>query len=161
ERFAGERLRCRPALCETVSLHFERESRMRTHKTWWFAAIVAQALCTTGLAAEADEAVERLHALFAAAWEQDLENDPRGASFLGDERFNDRWADHGPEAWERRNRQYAQVLADLARIPRDRLPPGEQLNYDLFERLYRDRMEQYRFGSHLRALDQLNYSQGV
>ncbi|PZN29183.1 MAG: DUF885 domain-containing protein [Proteobacteria bacterium] len=124
-------------------------------------AIVALILCTTAGAAETEQAVARLHRLFAEAWEQDLADDPRGASYLGDKRYNDRWADHSLAAWARRNERYGAWLAQLERIPRDALPPDERLNYDLFQRLYADRLMQYRFGAHLRAIDQLNYSAGV
>ena len=44
-----------------------------------------------------------------------------------------------PAAEAARNAADAKVLDDLARIPRGRLPPAEQLNYDLFRHEYETR----------------------
>jgi uncharacterized protein (DUF885 family) len=89
--------------------------------------------------------VSDLHALFDSAWERDLAESPLAATSFGDPRYNDRWPDLSPAALERSHQLDAQVLADLAKIPRDSLPPAEQLNYDLFEREYRTRLEAYPF----------------
>ena len=112
-------------------------------------------------AAEPAPTVAQLHALFEAAWEQDLQDDPRMASQLGDERFNARWADHSPQAWERRDRQSRALLEQVARVAVNALPREEQLNLELFKRTYQDRLDQFRFKAHLRPLDQLNYSEGI
>jgi len=112
-------------------------------------------------AVEQPNAVTQLHALFDAAWEQDLQDDPRAATQLGDSRFNATWADHSAAAWEARNRAYIATLESASRIDAAQLPAAEQLNRDLFIRQYRDRIDQYRFSAQLRPLDQLNYSSGI
>jgi uncharacterized protein (DUF885 family) len=125
------------------------------------ASAVALMLCTATHAAGQDEAVTQLHALFESGWEQDLRDDPRAATYLGDKRFNARWADHSLAAWAQRDKDYKATLQALARIDPRSLPPKEQLNHDLFRRLYGNREDLYRFEAHLRPLDQLNYSAGV
>lgn len=118
-------------------------------------------LGVTTRGAEQQNAAAQLHALFDTAWEQDLRDDPRAATQLGDQRFNARWADHSPAAWAQRDKAYEATLQALARIDARSLPPEEQLNYELFRRVYRNRIDLYGFNAHLRPLDQLNYSSGV
>ncbi|HMC15401.1 MAG TPA: DUF885 family protein, partial [Albitalea sp.] len=89
--------------------------------------------------------VERLHALFDAAWQRDLRDDPIAASYYGDTRFNDRWPDLSPAARERIRAADQQVLVDLATIPIQRLPAPERLNHELFRREYESRIEAARF----------------
>jgi uncharacterized protein (DUF885 family) len=112
-------------------------------------------------AAEQSSAVTQLHALFDAGWEQDLKDDPRGATQTGDSRFNALWADFSAAAVAQRNRNDAATLASAERIDPASLPAAEQLNRELFIRTYRNRLDQYRFNAQLRPLDQLNYSSGI
>lgn len=110
-------------------------------------------LCLAALSASAGagdtSAVASLHALFDSAWERDLAENPVSASLLGDRRYNDRWADVSLAALERSHQLDRKVLEDLGRIPRDALPVAEQLNYDLFEREYRNRVAAYPFKPYL------------
>ena len=92
-----------------------------------------------------DASVRDLHALFDSAWQRDLEENPLGATSVGDRRYNDRLPDLSAAAIEHRHELDQKVLADLARISRAALPPAEQLNYDLFEREYKDRLASYPF----------------
>jgi len=118
-------------------------------------------MCTTARGATPNEAVTRLHALFDAAWERDLRNDPRAATHLGDKRFNARWADLSATALKQRASECTGMLQELSRIDLQALPPDEQLNYEMFRRLYRGEQDLYEFKAQLRPLDQLNYSNGV
>jgi uncharacterized protein (DUF885 family) len=96
------------------------------------------ALAAAPMAAPAD-AVADLHALFDREWERDLADNPLSATYLGDPRYNDRLPDISQAAEAARNAADAKVLDDLVRIPRERLPPAEQLNYDLFRHEYETR----------------------
>ena len=100
--------------------------------------VVACALSAAPLAASAD-AVAELHGLFDREWERDLTDSPLKATYLGDRRHNDRLPDISPAAEDARAAADIRVLEDLARIPRDALPPAEQLNYDLFRHEYETR----------------------
>jgi uncharacterized protein (DUF885 family) len=93
--------------------------------------------------------VSELHTLFDAAWERDLAENPLSGTLLGDPRYNDRWPDLSPAAIERSHELDRKVLADLERIPRASLPAAEQLNYDLFEREYRNRLDAFPFKHYL------------
>ncbi|MGC2697855.1 MAG: DUF885 domain-containing protein [Candidatus Angelobacter sp.] len=86
-----------------------------------------------------------LRDLFAAAWDYDMQQRPDEASELGDRRWNDRWTDLSPEAAARRDQHNHEVLAQLARINRSKLAKTDQLNYDLFQKRYADRTEQYKY----------------
>lgn len=113
---------------------------------------------TTGAeVAQADpsaEAVAALHELFDDAWEQDLDNNPVYASYFGDRRANDRWADISPEGIESRHQDDVRILERLRSIDRSALPADEQLNYDLFADQYADRVDDHAFRQFLIPLNQ-------
>jgi uncharacterized protein (DUF885 family)/ketosteroid isomerase-like protein len=102
-------------------------------------------LLTVPAGAAAADAVQDLHALFDSAWERDLVENPLAATSLGDSRYDDRWPDLSPAALERSHELDRKVLADLAAIERASLPVAEQLNYDLFQREYRNRVDVHPF----------------
>ena len=93
-------------------------------------------------------ASEQLHQLLDQDWERGLKDYPEYATFLGDARYNDRWTDWSPAAIEARNAADRAVLDRLAKIPRDKLPPADQVNYDLFKRQYQVAVEYQRFRLH-------------
>ena len=91
--------------------------------------------------------VEMLHSLFDEAWERDLAEKPAFASGIGDKRYNDRWQDLSPSALEDSYEADQTTLRTLQSISRGSLPPAEQLNYDLFERTYANRVGERAFGA--------------
>jgi uncharacterized protein (DUF885 family) len=100
--------------------------------------LLASALLATPLAASADATAD-LHGLFDREWERDLADNPLAATYRGDARYNDRLPDISPAAQAAREAADAKALDELARIPREALPPAEQLNYDLFRHRYETR----------------------
>lgn len=117
----------------------------------WTATLALVAPASANAAAAAPTA--RLHALFDRAWDQDLRDDPLGATAFGDRRFNDRWPDIGRANLERIHASDEAVLAELKKIPRAALPPLEQTNYDLFEREYRNRNAAWPFHQEAYAIN--------
>jgi uncharacterized protein (DUF885 family) len=97
---------------------------------------------------------QALHDLFAAAWDYDMQQNPEEASALGDRRWNDRWADMSPEAYTRRYQHNQEVLAQLAKIDRGKLSKADQLNYDLFQKQYADRVERFKYHWYLMDFNQ-------
>jgi uncharacterized protein (DUF885 family) len=93
-------------------------------------------------------ASEQLHQLFAEDWERGLKERPESGTFLGDARYNDRWTDWSLPAIEQRDAADRAVLDKLARIARDKLPPADQLNYDLFKQRYEIAVAYQRFKMH-------------
>ena len=113
--------------------------------------ILLMGLLTRNLAAE-DEAVTRgFRELLAAEWEYTLREAPTFASHLGDKRYNDRWPDVSLAAIERRHQHQQEVLAKLAAIDTENLPPADRLNYLLFKKEIASDLEQYPFRWHLVA----------
>lgn len=98
--------------------------------------------------------VKTLHDLFTTEWDYDMQQRPEEASSQGDRRWNDRWTDESLEAHAQRNQHNQDVLARLKEIDRSALSPAEQLNYDLFQKRYEDRVEGYRFHWFLLPLNQ-------
>lgn len=111
--------------------------------------VLASMLLSGFIGTAAADPVSDLHALFDSAWERDLMESPVSATSFGDPRYNDRWADLSPAALTRSDQLDHKVLEDLARIPRASLPAAEQLNYDLFEREYRNRVEAFPLKTYL------------
>lgn len=117
------------------------------------AAILLAGLCLLPAIAQAD-AVADLHALFDAEWERGLREYPENATYLGDRRYDDRWADLSLEAIAASHAADRAALARLAGIDRALLPAAEQLNHDLFKRQYDEAVEGHAFRQFLIPLNQ-------
>lgn len=109
----------------------------------------------TNYATKANEATTQLHALFHNEWQRKLRENPTFATYIGNEKYNDRWPDVSLEAIKQSHQQDLAVLDALADIDRSRLSPADQLNYDLFKRQYRLAVDGYRFQHYLIPLNQL------
>jgi uncharacterized protein (DUF885 family) len=120
----------------------------------WPFVLLLLALPVGGLAAPGPNAAKALHELFTAAWDQEMQERPEDASELGDRRWNDRWTDRSPEAYARRHQNNHEILAKLAQIDRKQLTRTDQLNYDLFQKRYVDREEQYKVRWFLMSFNQ-------
>jgi prolyl oligopeptidase len=97
---------------------------------------------------------EALRALFASEWDLRMREEPTHASFLGDHRFDDRWPDVSPAAYERRAAHDREVLARLRAIDPARLPPEDRVSLALFLRDRELRVEGQPFRLWHLALDQ-------
>jgi uncharacterized protein (DUF885 family) len=77
---------------------------------------------------------QRLHALFAEAWEDGARRFPEWATYRGDHRYGDKLRDRSPAAiaaGRALNKRYEQRLRA---IPRDRLSAQDRVSYDMFLR---------------------------
>ena len=74
-----------------------------------------------------------LHKLFADEWERGLRESPEGATYNGDNRFNDRWSDFSLPAIAARAEADRAALQALHAIDRKTLSAADQLDYDTFE----------------------------
>jgi uncharacterized protein (DUF885 family) len=83
--------------------------------------------------------------LFDTTWQEDLADDPLKATELGDARFNDKLPDMSKEAIDLRQQKNYKRLQGLAKINREKLDKADQLNYDLFQRDIKTRIEAYQF----------------
>lgn len=92
---------------------------------------LAAATAALPVAAQSTEG-ERLHAFFAEEWERGLRENPVGATFEGDLRFNELWGDASLAAIARREAADRAALAKLRGFDREALGPADKLNYDTF-----------------------------
>ena len=104
--------------------------------------------------ADDDESVAALHQIFDEAWERDLRFSPTFASSLGDRRYNDQWNEVSVASQQRQHESDREILSMLGDIERSTLPPGEQLNYDLFRDTYENRETAFAFNMYLIPLNQ-------
>lgn len=83
--------------------------------------------------------------LFEATWQEDLVDDPISATALGDARYNDKLPDMSVLTIDARHKKNYSRLQALAKINREKLSKEDQLNYDLFQREIKSRIEDYQF----------------
>ncbi len=83
--------------------------------------------------------------LFDTTWQEDLADDPLSATQLGDSRYNDKLQDMSAEGIDRRNKKNFTRLQTLVKMNRDKLEKADQLNYDLFYREIKGRIDVYQF----------------
>jgi uncharacterized protein (DUF885 family) len=99
-------------------------------------------------------ATKDLHSLFDAEWERSLRENPVGATYLGDHRFDDRWPDLSPAALKVSYEGDKAVIAALNSIDPGALTPEDQLNRDLFRRQCQANIDTYDYGSQYTPLSQ-------
>ena len=126
-----------------------------------FAAALAVALPVIAPAASAADAGKALHAFFDAEWERSLRESPEGASYLGDDRYNDRWTDMGSEAIAARQAADREALATLLAMDREALPAGDRLHYDVMRWQLQKSVERQKFREYLRPVSQRGGPQTV
>jgi len=71
------------------------------------------------------------------------------ASGLGDRRYNDQWTDSSIQGIKRRQDETREFLRRVYAIDRNALSEDDQLNYELFRRSLQDRVDLFKFDSHL------------
>ena len=95
---------------------------------------------------------ETLKTLFDEEWEWGLKDDPEGATYVGDRRYDHLVTDRSAAAFERRRAHDAEVLKRIEAIDRSKLPESERLNYDLFLYQARNNVAGNRYPSELMPL---------
>src|SRR5687767_2227632 len=100
------------------------------HLLWSLAAVAPLAIAQDQPAAERSPASRELHALFDAAWDRDMREDPIRATYVGDRRFEREWPDSSEAAFKRRHTDDVATLEKLRRIDRGALGSEDQLSYD-------------------------------
>jgi uncharacterized protein (DUF885 family) len=90
--------------------------------------------------------------LFDQVWQEDLADDPISATALGDPRFNDKLPDVSQLAIDERHKRNFTRLTALRKIKKEKLDKPDQLNYDLFERDIKSRIDEYTFKPWLYAI---------
>jgi len=108
----------------------------------------------TASSASATAATEVLHGVFDAEWDYQMRDWPTRASELGDHRFDDRWPDVSPAAFERRAAHDRALLARLRAIDPAPLSSEDRLSLELLTRETRMSVEGEPFRLWHLALDQ-------
>lgn len=101
-----------------------------------------------------NETSKALNAFFEAEWNYEMEQSPARASSMGDRRWNDRWGDQSLEAIRKREEHAKQALVALGKFDRAKLPPADQLNYDLFKKDLETDIEGSKFRTYLMPINQ-------
>ena len=105
--------------------------------------------------AEVVDAGAALHALFDEHFERGLEMNPLSATFIGDNRYNDRLAhffnQEFRDAAEAMDREF---LERLLEIDREQLSYQDQISYDIFKLDREESLEGNQFPGHLQPINQ-------
>jgi uncharacterized protein (DUF885 family) len=105
-------------------------------------------------AIDTDPAAE-LHSMFEEYFERNLQLNPLNATFIGDDRYNDRYANSiGPEHRAATLAMDEEFLARLEAIDRDALSRQDQLSYDMFRLEREQAIEGHRYPGHLQPINQ-------
>lgn len=96
-----------------------------------------------------DNAETRFHAITDRVWEFDMAENPLRATATGDHRFNDRLPSESIEDQIRRQKQYQQFITEVEAIDRAKLDRSNQINFDIFVQLLRDRVTEDEFETYL------------
>jgi uncharacterized protein (DUF885 family) len=114
-------------------------------------SLVVLSICVGAmvLSAQSPTPRDQLHALFERTWQWELSESPTSASALGDRRWNDRWDEVSPAAFDRRQAHRQAVLKELAAIPREALTSNDRAHYDVFKYQYATTVEGYAHRFHL------------
>ncbi len=104
---------------------------------------------------EQPDAAAALNGLFEEHFERVLEMNPMRATFIGDNRYNERLANTvSPEYRAAAEAMDEEFLARLLEIDREQLDYQDRLSYDLFRINREQSLEGYRYPSHLQPLNQ-------
>jgi uncharacterized protein (DUF885 family) len=102
------------------------------------------------------DAAKKLHALFEEDWQWSLQQYPESATFLGDNRYNNRLTDLSAEAIERRKAHEREMLDRIQKINRAELTGQDTISYDLFLLDKKLNVEGARFPAEYMPIDQMN-----
>jgi uncharacterized protein (DUF885 family) len=92
--------------------------------------------------------ISPLHRLFQDHWEAWTRFDPLFATYVGDQRYNDRLPSATEEAYQAWQAQLNEYRKRLDGIPPQSLPASDQLNYTLFGHLLDDEIAELGFHSY-------------
>ena len=103
----------------------------------------------------ADGPTEALNRLFDEHFERSLELSPIGATSIGDDRYDDQYANSiGPEYREASRALDEEFLQRILTIDRDGLSQGDKLSYDIFKLKRETSLAGEQFPSHLAPMNQ-------
>ncbi|MEA1882599.1 MAG: DUF885 domain-containing protein, partial [Candidatus Marinimicrobia bacterium] len=102
-----------------------------------------------------DEAAAKLHQLFEDQWEKSLKEHPERATYLGDDRYNDRLTDMSMKAVDQRHKESQSLMKKLEKIPREKLNASDKLNYDLYHKQLKRGLDGFQFKGYLMPIDQM------
>jgi uncharacterized protein (DUF885 family) len=111
-------------------------------------------IVATTLAAATTEP-QKLHKLLEEEWEWQLRDNPEGATFLGDRRFDALLTDRSAAAFARRREHNRETLQRIKAIDRSKLSADDKLNYDLFLLQAETAVEGGRFPDEVASIDQM------
>ena len=102
----------------------------------------------------ADAPADPFHTLIDEIWETRLREAPLFATSTGDHRYNDRLPAVSEADCARRHGARLAHLQRLKKIDRQKLAPGDQINYDILLRQLQDKIAEFKFQTHLVPITQ-------
>jgi uncharacterized protein (DUF885 family) len=91
----------------------------------------------------------QLDKIYEAEWQRWLREDPTEATYAGDNRYNDRWPDLSPAAFDAGHKADLAALATLNGFDVSGLAASDRLNYEVVRRVFERRTASYAFKPYL------------
>ncbi len=143
---------CYPARLTSPIHHDTMNTNLRA--TIYFAAILLIAPLLA--AAKTPATPEKLNQLYAEYWEESLQANPLRATYIGDNRFNDRF---GPvtsaERRESTRRMAEKYLVRTAEFDPAGLPAEDRISYDLLRYNLQQSLDALKYPAHLVPINQM------
>ena len=111
------------------------------------------ALAASAPSAGASES-ERLHRTLDLAWEEKVRQNPEFATYIGFPGENDRWPDNSAAGLEAKRARTRAQLEELLAIDPSRLPPEEQVDFELYRRRLAGQIEGFGYPDDLLVISQ-------
>jgi uncharacterized protein (DUF885 family) len=120
----------------------------------WYALVPLPAARAAAPTPAAAGESERLHRLLDLAWEEKLRQNPEFATYIGFPGENDRWPDSSAAGLEAKRARVRAQLKELLAIDRNRLPPDEQVDFELYRRRLAGQIEGFGYPDDLLVISQ-------
>src|SRR6478672_3825056 len=116
-------------------------------------ALVSLPTAAAAAAASTPES-DRLHRLLDLAWDDKVRQRPEFATYIGFPGENDRWSDNSAAGLEAKRARTRAQLKELLAVDPGRLPPAEQLDFELYRRRLAGQIEGFGFPDDLLVISQ-------
>lgn len=98
----------------------------------------------------------RLEELFKREWELHFVKSPESATFMGDNRFNDKLSDLSFEEMEESLKHEKNILEELKGFDLSKLNKTNKISHKLYSDLTKNHIQSYEFKEHLMPLNQMH-----
>ncbi|MFN8674354.1 MAG: DUF885 domain-containing protein [Candidatus Sericytochromatia bacterium] len=98
----------------------------------------------------------KLEEFLEKKWNENIQDSPEFATFLGDHRFNDKMNDHSEANILKHYEKEKLCFQELQEIKYEELSENSKLNYDLFYLKTKNNIDSFKYDTHLMPINQMH-----